>query len=63
MRSPQLLMALLAIEHQSPKHPWQQKPCMRQSVLVPRDEGRLLLLAAFERPLLRERWPALAWLP
>ena len=34
----------------------QQKPCMRQLVLVPRDENRLLLLAAFERPLLKERW-------
>ena len=32
-------------------HPWQQKPCVRQLVLAPRGESRLLLLAAFERPL------------
>ena len=31
---------------------WQQKPRMRQLARVPRDESRLLLLAAFERPLL-----------
>ena len=63
MRSPQLLMALIASGHQSTKHPWQQKPCMRQSILIPRDGSLLLLLAAFEGPLLKERWPALAWLP
>ena len=63
MRSAQLLIALLAIEHQSTEHSWQQKPCMRQSILIPRDGSLLLLLAVFERPLLKERWPALAWLP
>ena len=31
----------------------QQKPCMRQLALAPRGESRLLLLAAFEKPLLR----------
>ena len=41
-------------------HPWQQKPCMRQLALVPRDESLLLLLAAFERPLLWDRCRAVA---
>ena len=33
----------------------QQKPRVRQLALVPRDESGLLLLAAFERPLLKCR--------
>ena len=37
-------------------HPWQQKPCVQQLGSVPRDRARLQALAAFERPLLRERW-------
>ena len=32
-------------------HPWQQKPCVRQAALFPRERSQLLLLAAFERPL------------
>ena len=52
------MLSRLRSEHESCRCALlQQKPCVRQPALIPRDGSQLLLLAAFERPLLNRQRP------